>query len=91
VNRNKIRKVLITDWNSTCNAMDTDTMLTYLALTGNLSAAVDEMETFKIVALLSLFSGENAGATKNLAQLEKKYETVLQRRIAAKRQVNFLI
>ena len=55
--QSKIRKVLISDWNKTSHAMDSETALAYLTLTGQLSAAVENAEMFKIVALMSLFNG----------------------------------
>ena len=58
--QSKIRKVLISDWNKTSHAMDTDTALAYLTLTGQLSAAVENAEMFQIVALMSLFNGARA-------------------------------
>ena len=78
----KIKKVLISDWNRTTHAMDTATLLNYLALTGNLATSVEDLEMFKIITLMSLFSGKTATSSKILATLEKKYATLLQRRAA---------
>ena len=84
ISQSKIRKVLISDWNETSHAMDTDTALAYLTLTGQLSAAVENAEMFQIVALMSLFNGARAqSAAGELAKVGQKYSTVLQRRIAA--------
>jgi len=78
--------------------MDTDTVLNYLQLTGNLTAAVEDTETFKLVALVTLFSGKAAesaagasssssttssGGGVTLADLGRKYDRILERRSAA--------
>ena len=70
--QNKIRKVLITDWNKTSRAMDTDTALVYLTLTGQLSAAVEDVDMFKIVALMSLFNGARAKSAAGDLAKERK-------------------
>ena len=50
----------VSDWNRSAHALDTEALLNYLQLTGNLSASVEDIESFKLVALVSLFSGEAA-------------------------------
>ena len=63
--------------------MDTDTALVYLTLSGQLSAAVEDGDVFKIVALMSLFNGARAkSATGDLAK-ERKI-TSARRRIATR-------
>ena len=71
--QSKIRKVLISDWNKTSHAMDSETALAYLTLTGQLSAAVENAEMFKIVALMSLFNGAR---TQSAADGELAKESV---------------
>ena len=44
--------------------MDTDTVLAYLTLSGQLSAAVEDTEMFQIVALMSLFNGARAQSAR---------------------------
>ena len=79
----KLKKVLVTDWNRTTKAMDSDLLIDYLQLTAKISASVEEQEMFFIIALMILFSGTCAGST-GLSQLEKKYSTIFQRKMAAK-------
>ncbi len=62
------------------NAMDSETLLSYLQHTGNISNAVEDQETFQILALLVLFSGNK---DKLMAQMGKTYNTILQRRVRA--------
>ena len=74
---------MISDWNRSANALDTDALMTYLTLTGNLSAAVEDMESFKLVALATLLSGDEATKHEELARLARKYDTILRRRAEA--------
>ena len=53
--------------------MDSETALAYLTLTGQLSAAVENAEMFKIVALMSLFNGAR---TQSAADGELAKESV---------------
>ncbi len=73
-------QVMVTDWNRSVQAMETDTLMNYIQLTGNLSASVEDMESFKLVALVTLLNGAAASEEDSLARLAKKYDTILQRR-----------
>ena len=55
---------MISDWNRSSQAMETDVLMAYLQLTGNLSAAVEDMESFKLVALATLLSGSSASQVR---------------------------
>lgn len=79
----KIKKVSVVDWNLRAEAMSSQEVIRYLSLTGTLATSVEDLELFKIITLLALFSGQKASSKKVLAQLEKKYSTLLQRRVTS--------
>ena len=81
--KTEIKKVMISDWNVTSNALDTESLLTYLQLSGSLTTTLEDSENFKLIALMALFSGKTGNANQALRLLEKRYSTLLQRRAAA--------
>jgi hypothetical protein len=76
----KIKKMMIKDVNEDIHLLDPSDLNRYTLLIKNLSELVKNMETFKLMTLITLFSGEGVSDT-GIARLQRKYLFLLRRRL----------
>jgi hypothetical protein len=77
---NKIKKMTIKDLNEDIHLLDPNDVNRYAVLVKNLSGLLKNVETFKLMTLITLFSGEGVSDT-GIAQLQQKYLHLLRRRL----------